>query len=802
MTEQQLYLDGQLMDLSEDTSVVLDIKSNLFRDITKMTASYTYTIQLPKTAHNMAVLQVAAKPVASTLYPYVFHTARYVRNGLDIIPNGRAAVLSAKDTIELSIYFGMFPAFLTLKESGMKLNELNIDKYLKFYSRSKPDTYEAAVDRGYFYADYNAAQVKGISEDWTGYDITRTADGTTEIYELTSGKIETGGTIGAHISGTVVADDAYICTSAPFTLGHVAEINGVVGSGAYRTWAVVDANGNILDVAEETTDNTPINVSVQAPATAARIIINACTTYSKGKILFVMPSRATPTAARTAQFSGSEQGKVGAIQPSVSCRYILQQIAADTGVQLDWSEEAKKTIDTLAIPLLSRKIDSNSVEGTFAATLGDTSEIDEPITIAVTQAATSVIWTEDTQLTVLPDDTSITFDVQMYWSWDASKAIPQGYRTWTNADGTTSVVGVYTYPPYYIEMKVVSPQNDDQETIYVIGMTANDGKTPAKYITDLGNEMIDGRFVHLVAGHGTVDLVSGDRITFTVKNANGRRLSDLKCYNGVLRMSFAERDEVPYGGQFPIGKNLPEITVMDFIKSLCVITGSFPLQTTAGGALRLASIADVVGNRANAVDWTRKLVPNDGTNQPRETAFTISDYCQHNLYKWKTDDTVYDDHDGDMQIDNATMEQTRDVCTLPFAASDGNRVPIYEWEDFDYEVASMSQSGSITIKQQRATKYKACKDRILNLYKDSSGNAALRFDIDLQGLFDKTLKTFRDMIAKPKQIKEYIMLSDIDIQNFDETRPIYLAQYACYFLVLEIRTTNKGYSEVQLIKIN
>ena len=45
MIDQRLYIDGVLMDLSESTDVVLDIKSNLFRDVTKMTSNYTYTIQ-------------------------------------------------------------------------------------------------------------------------------------------------------------------------------------------------------------------------------------------------------------------------------------------------------------------------------------------------------------------------------------------------------------------------------------------------------------------------------------------------------------------------------------------------------------------------------------------------------------------------------------------------------------------------------------------------------------------------------------------------------------------------------------
>ena len=39
--EQRLYIDGVLMDLGDDVEITLDIKSNLFRDVTKITANNT-----------------------------------------------------------------------------------------------------------------------------------------------------------------------------------------------------------------------------------------------------------------------------------------------------------------------------------------------------------------------------------------------------------------------------------------------------------------------------------------------------------------------------------------------------------------------------------------------------------------------------------------------------------------------------------------------------------------------------------------------------------------------------------------
>ena len=151
-----------------------------------------------------------------------------------------------------------------------------------------------------------------------------------------------------------------------------------------------------------------------------------------------------------------------------------------------------------------------------------------------------------------------------------------------------------------------------------------------------------------------------------------------------------------------------------------------------------------------------------------------------------------------MTVDNKTLEYTQDVCTLPFAATDGNRIPIYEWESV---TASVGRNGK-TITTERATKYKACKDRIVNLTKSDIGYAALAFNIDLQNIFDTKLEKLRKTVANPHQITERFNLSDLEILNFDETKPVYLAQYGAYFAVLEIKTTSSGYSEVTMIELN
>lgn len=942
MTDQQLYIDGVLMDMSEESAITLDIKSNLFRDITKMTANTTYTINLPKTAHNMAVLEFAGKPSTSSKYPYIFHTARYFRNGLEIIHSGRASVLSVKETIEISIYWGLFQALATLQSSDLKLNELNCTKHLRFAKSNSYDTYEKAIADGVFYGRYETAVAKTSSDEWMGFD--QNVGGNSDTtYSLVEGKIRTGTEIGKYVSGEVLTDETYQCAIIPFEAGMRATISKVLGKGQFRTWAILDTNKNVISLADDagkteketrpllfapdpilgsfvsagacianletsvametisirvraekagsveygaldtktgettpwgtyevaageteinvvkskpsgllvyikpsvdkmigksmstsvaayylsdgklsqvqasgeynvkyTSESMPIDVDLQAPATAVWLIINAIKAYSTGTTILVKSKSETESNARasTRTFDGSgsfggggsfgSSWSNGTIQPSVTARYILDLITAQTGVAFDWSNQAKEIIKGLAVPLITRKADAQTVVGSLEGTFSHTESLGildfQPTSLSEVFDGLE-IGHRYSQLNV-KIACKMIFDVQMNWSWDASKVTPSGHKSWSFGEGSTEWQAFYSYPPNYIEMKV-KHKNDDgtwTETPYIAGLQQDE--TSGKYVTDYESDKVNGRFIHLVAGRGEIDLEEGDIVTFEMKHPKNQALIGLKCYNGRLSASIKQSDDVPYGGNFPIGKNLPDIKVTDFLKCICILTSTFPSQRFIGGTLTFADIVNLWEDKAQAVDWTKKLIPSEASNHPRQTDFCVEDYCQHNIYKWKEDDTVYQQHDADMTIDNKTLEYTQDVCTLPFAATDGNRIPIYEWE------SKQSTFGNTTYTRQVATKYKACKDRIVNLTKNDAGYAELAFNIDLQDIFDSKLEKLRKTVANPHNIVERFNLSDLEILNFDETKPVYLAQYGAYFAVLEIKTTSSGYCEVTMIELN
>lgn len=142
MRNDLLFIDGELVDLDDSTKITLNIKSNLFTDLSKIVSNNSYTIKLPKTVRNQRVIKHADLPACSTDYPRKYHEARYIRNGVEIIPNGKAVVLSISEVIEVALTWGNFVSLSNLIGEGKTLNELFSEDYVQWDSNIAISDYE------------------------------------------------------------------------------------------------------------------------------------------------------------------------------------------------------------------------------------------------------------------------------------------------------------------------------------------------------------------------------------------------------------------------------------------------------------------------------------------------------------------------------------------------------------------------------------------------------------------------------------------------------------------------------------
>ena len=105
MTRDELYINGVKADLGK-TDISLSYKSNLLADISKIVSNSSYTIKLPKTANNMALIECSYIPGSTSRYPYLKHKGTVLRNGIEIIKDANVVLLKSADSIEVALTWG------------------------------------------------------------------------------------------------------------------------------------------------------------------------------------------------------------------------------------------------------------------------------------------------------------------------------------------------------------------------------------------------------------------------------------------------------------------------------------------------------------------------------------------------------------------------------------------------------------------------------------------------------------------------------------------------------------------------
>ena len=70
---------------------------------------------------------------------------------------------------------------------------------------------------------------------------------------------------------------------------------------------------------------------------------------------------------------------------------------------------------------------------------------------------------------------------------------------------------------------------------------------------------------------------------------------------------------------------------------------------------------------------------------PRNLQYTLDNIAQNNWFRYKEDDNVMGNYDGNIQVDDATIEYERNAITLPFSACSTKGgvayIPLYSYNE-------------------------------------------------------------------------------------------------------------------------
>lgn len=119
----ELYIDGTKVDMGE-SGVSLEYRSNILTDISKIVSNFSYTIKLPRTKHNLRLIECAHIPSAVSSFPYLPHVGTLLRDGVEIVDGANVILISVSETIDIALSWGNIQGFENILNGDKTLRDL------------------------------------------------------------------------------------------------------------------------------------------------------------------------------------------------------------------------------------------------------------------------------------------------------------------------------------------------------------------------------------------------------------------------------------------------------------------------------------------------------------------------------------------------------------------------------------------------------------------------------------------------------------------------------------------------------
>ena len=107
----EIWLDGQPLDLYDDTNIRQTIVANDISEIKDRQASYTNSFSVPKTANNVRIMQGLGIHSDTSRMPYIKPECQLKYDGFDLVVNGWANITETTDEYKIHVYSGIINFF-------------------------------------------------------------------------------------------------------------------------------------------------------------------------------------------------------------------------------------------------------------------------------------------------------------------------------------------------------------------------------------------------------------------------------------------------------------------------------------------------------------------------------------------------------------------------------------------------------------------------------------------------------------------------------------------------------------------
>ena len=464
---------------------------------------------------------------------------------------------------------------------------------------------------------------------------------------------------------------------------------------------------------------------------------NSASTYDYG----LTPDRSYPQHGYIPMNTGidvdSNRDKIF-VHPSASVKVLLEQIEYVYGMTLSFPSDIMEKIERLYIPLVSQK--SNPKYNYFAVKFGN-------------------------------------YLADFSFEFLQTNSIPGAYLFQGSTYQPFSIVISNTSIEWYLSINIKTNQDNEGSFVLVVFFDSEYNKLHEfKIYTDTkGSHSYNGRIPFNISDYDLIRISA---------YGGGNVIIDKESSNIILKNPNIT-ENIKYGTYYPVGSNLPNIKVVDFIKQICWLFGLFAIKSDMG--VSFIQVETIIDNKGNAVDWSKKLVPTGWTAE--ETSYTFGDFAQKNYFRYEENENAKS-ADGYMVVQNKTLDHEKDLVKLPYTAGGDNgdmsSVPYFKWSD----------DGTIV-------ELEDCGDRIMYLHYESGTGEYPKLSfkgLSFNEIILKYYSSYQDLIKLPFVIKDTFRLTEIDLKNIDYSIPVYIERYAAFFAIISIKSQG-DYSECELLKL-
>ncbi len=126
--KEELYIiyggKRQLLDIASPSGITLNFKSNLFNDLSKFCASYSYTFKLPKTNNNVAAFDIIEDVRHDSKFYGKKIECEYRRDGVKLFDNSWLYISEAGDTYSAVMTWNVLTWLKEISDDGKSIKDL------------------------------------------------------------------------------------------------------------------------------------------------------------------------------------------------------------------------------------------------------------------------------------------------------------------------------------------------------------------------------------------------------------------------------------------------------------------------------------------------------------------------------------------------------------------------------------------------------------------------------------------------------------------------------------------------------